>query len=197
MQLSDEVLKGLGLTADATEAEVNAALLARLTTSSAPVVDITSAATETAPPATATDTTELPVAAASVAPAIPEGMVLVDAAAFEEVRAGAALARSLHEQNEAQVRARVLDDAIRLGKFPPARREHYEAMLKADPEGGVAVIESLSAGLIPVVERGADTTGTEVAATAAAELIAYPSAWRTHVAAAQRGSSSRVKVGAD
>ena len=179
MQLSAEVLTTLGLTVDATEEEVNAALAAKLTPAAEPVVEPVVDATIT-----------------PITPAIPDGMVLMDAATLEELKNGASVAASLKADKDEQVQSMILDNAVRAGKFPPARRDHYKALLSADPEGTVALLESLSDGLIPVTERGTQSDPTEVAASAA-EAAAYPDSWKPQVQAAQRSSTSIVKVSVD
>ena len=189
MQLSAVVLSGLGLTTEATEEEINAALAAKLLTP--PVVEPA--------PTPITDITPTPepvveVPAAASTPAIPEGMVLLDAATLELLKSGASVAASLKEDRDNAVRAKTLDDAIRAGKFPPARRPHYEALLKADPEGGTALLAALSDGLVPVSEIGT-AGGEEVLAGAGGP--AYPESWKTQVNAAQRANGSRVKVSGD
>jgi hypothetical protein len=192
MQLSAEVLSGLGLTAEATEEEVNAALIARLTSPvpadpPAPESEIT----VITPPVSELPAVE-PLAATT--PEIPEGMQLIDQATLELLRNGATIAASLQTERDDRIRGQVLDTAIRAGKFPPARRDHYELLLKADPEGTTTLIDSLADGLIPVTEVGTEG-GTEVSATADKQ---YPDSWKPLVAAATRpNSSSRVKVGAD
>lgn len=98
-----------------------------------------------------TTTVEVPQAEAVAASS---GTVTVDAAEFEALRRQAQLGAQAHERQISEDRARLLDEAVRAGKFPPARREHYGAMLAADPEGGRALIESLTPGLVPVEEIG-------------------------------------------
>jgi len=200
MQLSDEVLKGLGLTPEATEEEVNTALLAKLTAppvveppAPAPITDI-SPIVDPAAPVIVEPPAVVEIAAATP-PAIPDGMVLIDAATLDEVKKGAAIAASMQVERNDAVRNRVLDDAVKAGKFPPARREHFEALLKADPEGTTALIAVLATGMIPIEERGTDSTsGTETEGTDVSE---YPAAWKPGVVAAQRANSSRVKVSGD
>jgi hypothetical protein len=199
MQLSEDVLKGLGLTTEATEEEVNTALLAKLTTP--PAADVVD---PPAPPAPApvTDITptpapEVPVVEqiAASAPTLPAGVVMIDEATLAELKSGAAVAASLQGERDAAIRNGVLDNAIKAGKFPPARRAHFEALLTVDPEGTAAMIETLASGMIPVTERGTSTPETEVNAS---EASAYPEAWKPAVAASQRANnSSRVKVGVD
>ncbi len=193
MQVSEEVLTGLGLTAEATEEEVNAAMLAKLMTP--PVVEPPTPVAEV----TSITSTEpvVPVVEqiAATAPNVPEGMVLIDQATLDEVKRGAAIAASLQGERDSMARNHVLDNAIKAGKFPPARRSHYEALLKADPDGTTAMIETLASGMIPVTERGTD--GSPDTEASVAETSAYPDNWKPQVAAARLSNASLVKVGRD
>lgn len=89
-------------------------------------------------------------------PAVPEGMVLVDANTWESTRTQAADGAAARQQQLEDHRDRVLDAAIASGRFAPSRREHYVASWKADPEGTEALIASLQPGLVPVAELGHD-----------------------------------------
>jgi hypothetical protein len=190
MQPSAEVLLALGLAPEATEEEVNAAMLAKLTPVAPPTV------VEAPPVVTGlngpTDAPIIPITPAT--PVIPEGMALIDEQTLTELREGVAASNSLLRERDNQIRASVLDGAIKAGKIPPARREHYEAMFKADPEGTTSLLGALQPGLIPVKERGHEGSA-EVAASNTE--TAYPAAWNVSVKAAQRHSMSRVKVAGD
>lgn len=136
---------------------------------------------------------EVPTVTETQAPSIPEGMVLVDAEIFEQVRQqaqqGAAVASRLGEQE----RDHFLDDAIRAGKFPPSRREHYLAAWTGDAEGTRALVASLSPGLVPTTARGtAGASSTQAA-------IDYDKNWltpaeRSRVEASGNNSSHREMV---
>jgi len=88
------------------------------------------------------------------------GAVVVDPAILQELQEGVhrgdAAWKQLHEQN----RDRILDEAVRAGKFPPARRKHWELLYQSDPEGTTAQINQLAAGLVPTspLGSGADLT---------------------------------------
>jgi hypothetical protein len=185
MQPSAEVLLALGLAVDATEEEVNAAMLAKL---SAP-------ATDTAPPTVDVTTPIVDAPLASVTPIIPEGMQLIDTETLNTLKEGVAATASLIEDRDNQRRNQVLDTAIKAGKFPPARRAAYEALLKADRDGTETLIASLADDTIPVRGRGVESVESEVAA--AADASAYPKDWDRTVKAAQRRNNSIVKVGQD
>lgn len=141
------------------------------------------------------------VAPAASAPQIPEGMVLVDAAAWSEVRqqaqAGAGVAARLSENERDQF----LDEAVKAGKFPPSRREHYLAAWVADPTGTRALVDSLSPGLVPVSARGTAGGNSQTASD-------YDPQWlspreRVSIATARNGGvpvsseNGRVTVGGD
>lgn len=179
LMLTEEELAALGLTSDATREQISAAILGKET---APATDgVTAPSPET--PAAQTPEPE------QTAPAIPEGLVLVDASVLEELRTGVAAAQGLIQRQEQADRDKVLNDAIRAGKFPLGRRKHYETMLSADPVGTKALIATMEPGLIPVAESGEQ--GSDAASVAAS--TAYPSGWASSVNAARRGGD-RVKV---
>jgi len=93
--------------------------------------------------------------AAPVTEAAPStGTVTVDETEYANLRRQAALGATAHERLVADDRRQFLDSAVRAGKFAPARRGHYEAMLSADPEGAKALIDGLAPGLVPVSEQG-------------------------------------------
>lgn len=184
VMLTDEALIALGLEPGATNEEISAAVLANKVASGEP--DLTNDAPADTPKAE-TDAGE--VADAEVS--IPEGMVLVDATMLAEMRSGVAAAAGLVKRQDKADRDAVLDTAIRAGKFPIARRVHYETMLSADPVGASALISSLEAGLVPVTETG---EGNDVAA---ADETAYPSNWKRAIEASHTTSNDRVKVTSD
>ena len=80
------------------------------------------------------------------------GVTTIDAAILNDLKAQAARGVAAAERQESDDRTRLVDDAIRAGKFPTAKREHWLNYLKADPKGGREVLASLAEGLIPVGE---------------------------------------------
>lgn len=123
--------------------------------------------TETGAPQGATST------AASSAPAIPEGMVLVDKDALDGIRAGASRADELWKDKEKNERDTAITAAVKEGKFPRARIEHYAKMWDADKEGTKALLASMEPGMIPVDEVGGH--GSPEGEAGATE--AYPLDW--------------------
>lgn len=94
---------------------------------------------------------------------IPPGSVLVDEETWATTQAQAADGVTARKAQVEAHRKAVLDEAVRKGKFPSSRREHYESLLKADPEGSEALIDSLAEGTVPLQEAGHDD-GTQTAA---------------------------------
>lgn len=80
---------------------------------------------------------------------LPEGIVAVEHAQLEELRAAAQLGRAAHERQEREDRERLVDTAVGDGRIAPARRAHWLAQLEADP-GAAETLASLEKGLIPV-----------------------------------------------
>lgn len=99
------------------------------------------------------------IAAAFVPPAsgedplaIPEGagVVMVDASILTGLQERAARGEDASKQLRNRQRDDVLGSAIRDGKFPRARLEHYQRMWSSDPEGTRRTVDALAKGLVPV-----------------------------------------------
>ncbi|GAA3251641.1 head maturation protease, ClpP-related [Nonomuraea helvata] len=99
-----------------------------------------------------------------VAARVPDGMVLIDEATLDELRSNAAEGVAARAQQRAEARDQALNEAIRLGKFPPARRAHYAKAWDADPDGTRQLLDSLAEGLVPldpIGEPGGEPHSTE------------------------------------
>jgi hypothetical protein len=105
------------------------------------------------------------------------GVVSVDAAALARLQQDAQMGRQAREQQIAAERGRMLDDAIKAGKFAPSRRDHFLKLLAADESGTKKLIDDLAENVIPVEARGDSSiqSPNEVAAVEAA----YPNEWLT------------------
>lgn len=201
--LSAEALAKLGLPPDASEDEINAAILASSGGGEGGADDGNGdSQPETQPtepngePATGTpDAPDTPATPAETpaTPSVPEGMVLVDGAQWAQVQKGLEEAGQLVAASRKKERDDLLTAAIQAGKFPKSRRGHYEALLSADPEGTKQLIASLAPGVVPTNQIG-ETGGGETVATD----NQYPDTWKSSVAASTRGArASRVKVVSD
>lgn len=80
---------------------------------------------------------------------LPEGIVPIDAAQLEQLRADAAAGREARDEQVKARRTALVQAAVKDGRIAPARAEHWENQLAADP-GAEAVLAQLAPGLVPV-----------------------------------------------
>lgn len=99
-----------------------------------------------------------PTASAPVTPTArvaPEGTVVVDAEVWRNMQEQARMGAEAHATLQAQASAKVVDGAIDKGKITPARRDHFMALMKADPVGTTTLLnETLAEAAIPLTELG-------------------------------------------
>jgi hypothetical protein len=86
--------------------------------------------------------------------AVPEGAVFVDEGVLAGLQKAASEGKEAAAWVKQQRKDEILDGAIQAGKFPPARRDHWEKLYDADPDGTREHIESMAPGLLPVVASG-------------------------------------------
>jgi ATP-dependent Clp endopeptidase proteolytic subunit ClpP len=110
-------------------------------------------------------------------PTLPEGTVLLDAAALEELRAAAEMGRQARAQQDSDRRDAIVASAVREGRIAPSSRDTWRAALDRDEAGTASLIGSLTAGAVPVAEIG-HSDGTE---KSDAERV-YDQAWGTPAA---------------
>jgi ATP-dependent protease ClpP protease subunit len=85
--------------------------------------------------------------------------ITVDAAAFAQLQSDAAAGRAARDQQNTDRRASIADAAVADGRIAPASRDSWVALLAANEEGTVTVLDSLQKNTIPVTEIGhSDTT---------------------------------------
>ena len=136
-----------------------------------------------------TDEEEKPTPIAAGVADVPEGMVLVDEATLGELKAGAKDGREARAEQVKTERDVILDNAIKAGKFPPSRRDHYAQGLEADSVGFTEMINKMAAGLIPVgAEKGA------VAAGEGGSVAAYPTGIFAKAAANRRAFDKEMEA---
>lgn len=118
-------------------------------------------------------------------PKVPDGMVLVDAATLAELKTGLQQVQARTAAEETGRRKAVVDAALKDGKIPRARREHYDTLMAStDPEvvkQTEAILASMPSGLIPVDREHGEGDGDLGADGNAAE--AYPAGWLPEVQA--------------
>jgi Mu-like prophage I protein len=155
---SAKIREALGLAADAPDDDVRAVLAAA---GLAP-----NPTTEPTPPTTTTNPgtpndPELPPTLPNPSQASASGAILLDPAQYAALRTAAARGEQAWRQMREQEGDRVLDEAIRAGKFAPARRDHYKALWAADPDGTRQLIDGLAANVIPLSVAGFPGVGDE------------------------------------
>lgn len=96
-----------------------------------------------------------PADEAPAAPMLPDGIVTIDEATLTQLREQASEGVAARAQQRTEARDRTLDDAVKAGKFPPARRDHWAKYYDADPDGAKQALASLAAGLVPLADNGA------------------------------------------
>lgn len=80
---------------------------------------------------------------------LPDGVVMIEQEQLAALQASAARGDQARAQQETEYRAALVASAVRDGRIPTARSEHWLAQLAADP-GAETVLASLQPGLIPV-----------------------------------------------
>ncbi|SIC75691.1 head maturation protease, ClpP-related [Mycobacteroides abscessus] len=165
--IKEDVAKRLGLGPDATDEEVLAAL-DKLASTEQEDTDEDTTTTTTAEDdsvevgaGTAVEGKELVAAAAKA------GLVLMDPARVAKLESDAAAGALARQTQVAEAHAKVVDSAVAKGKITAPRRDHFLALMKADPEGTTALLDSIPAETaVPLTEVG---HGTEAQASASAE----------------------------
>lgn len=97
------------------------------------------------------ETTPVAAAAGFVAP---PGTMLVEASAMAERDERIRRLEAEQQRHRDGERDQIITDAIRDGKFPPARREHWVRLWNADAEGTRQVIATLARNMVPVAASG-------------------------------------------
>jgi Mu-like prophage I protein len=142
MALPESVAQKLGIAADADEATIMDALEAL----NAPEAPAPEPAVPEAP-APAAEPAPVPVAAS-------DGLMRVDPEAYNRLVAAAEAGQRAEARQIAEDDDRIVLAAIKDGRVPPARKEHWLTALRADREGTKTVLASLAPGLVPVTEQG-------------------------------------------
>jgi hypothetical protein len=205
-KLSDDAIRRLGLDpTKATDDEISAAVLAKISAAAEDAdgdeddgddegdsSDDTSDGDDddTSSDDDASTTTTTTPATPTTTPQVPEGMVLVDSEQWQTVQQEVAASAADRKKNAVKERDNFIAAAVKDGKFPRARADHYKTLWASDPKGTKVLIENLAPGLVPVTEIGSDS-GSDVKVEAA-----YPDSWKQdrRVAAQRNSVSSRVKV---
>lgn len=129
MALRDDLIARLGLEAEASDTDI---------------LDAVDTATETVEPTGET-----------VAAALPEGVVAVDADAWAQMQADAAAGREALENQATARRENLVQAAIADGRITPASKDKWLASLESDEANAAALLDTLAKGAAaPVTELG-------------------------------------------
>lgn len=165
-----KIREGLGLPADATDEDVTQALVTAGLAPAAPAP--ATPTTEPAPasaPARGPMPTEPPtadqIAAAAAAQPTPvaagPGTMVIDAAAWQAREDSIKRLEAAEAKRRTEERDAVIGQAVKAGKFPPARVEHWKRLWDADPEGTRTVVDSLTPNVVPVTAMGEYGSGED------------------------------------
>jgi hypothetical protein len=132
---SAKLREALGLPADASDEEVRTSL--------------TEAGLVTSPPA-------VTPAPQPVAAAAKPGTMTIDVAAWDEQQERIKRLEAADVRRRVAERDQIIAKAVQDGKFPPARREHWQRLWDADPEGTRVVLDGLARNVMPVMASGYD-----------------------------------------
>lgn len=130
-------------------------------------------------PTETTDATPAPVAASGTPDRArlmddlrAAGLAVIDSDRLNRLEAAANEVDNIRERDRVAARDALLDEAIRQGKFAPARRKHFASLYDADPEGTTDTIKNhLAAGAVPVDETGHGDGGDTVVDGHMAEFV--------------------------
>ena len=184
--MTPEQLKAINLPDEATDEQITARLaelvegqIADVSEGDPDLPDLTNDAPGVADltdPVVAEQTPATPAEPEATSFEVPEGHVLVNAAAFEQLKVSAQRADSLWEASQLKERDDVIVAAMSEGKFAPAQRKHYESVWASNPKVARDLISSLPANTVPVKATG---RGDDV--NASIEDDAYPTEFLTPV----------------
>lgn len=110
------------------------------------------------------------------------GTVTVDKATWEATQRGAQLAAKHEDERVATRRSNKVEAAIKAGKIPPARKEHYMKLMAMDEQGTTETLDSLQASAVPLgrgLGASGDGDGEGVAASSGA---GFPDDWFPEIA---------------
>lgn len=82
------------------------------------------------------------------------GTMTIDASAWDAQQAAIKALQAKQDKHDREERDTVIAQAVKDGKFAPARKEHWAKLWDADPEGARAVIDGLTKNVIPVEALG-------------------------------------------
>ena len=89
------------------------------------------------------------------------GTMVIDASAWEAQQESIKRLEAKQAKHDRDERDDVIAQAVRDGKFAPARKEHWAKLWDADPEGAREVLAGLTKNVIPVDALGTNLEDDE------------------------------------
>lgn len=145
---ADKLRDALGLSADASATEALAAFAGALTALGGTQAAATTTTTTPAASLSAPEPVRVPQLADDNRP------VLLDPSQLAALQQSALKGETAWAQLRRNERDGVLDEAIRLGKFPASRRDYWVQLWDRDPDGTRQAVDALAANVIPVLSAG-------------------------------------------
>jgi hypothetical protein len=132
-------------------------------------------------------------ASAAAANVVNDDLVTIDKETLRVLTEGAKQGAEMFRTATQSRRREVVEGAIKAGKIPRSRMEHYTKLMDVDEEGTSATLASLPAGLIPVGPEA----GSAGDLSGEGNDVAYPDEWlsdgeRQRIAAARAAANPRI-----
>ncbi|TDB82304.1 hypothetical protein E1091_18770, partial [Micromonospora fluostatini] len=147
-----KIREALGLAPGASDDEVKAAL------GSAGLVENS----QPAPPAPSPSPDDPAPQPTSPRPSAGGGQMVIDQAAWDAQQETIRRLEAAEARRRREERDSVIAQAVSDGKFPPSRKQHYERVWDADPEGARDLIAGLAKNVVPVTALGYAGDGADV-----------------------------------
>jgi len=120
--------------------------------------------------------------------------VTIDRGTYEQLTIGARLAVEHEGERIAARVSNTVEAAVKDGRIPPARREHWTKALTADFDGTKTVLDGLEPGVIPVTVRGSVGPGDDDGVTNDNANQGLPDEWFPEIATIRAQASKGRRV---
>ncbi|WDZ87193.1 head maturation protease, ClpP-related [Micromonospora cathayae] len=161
-----KIREALGLAPGASDDEVRATLgasglVGNSTSPTGPAPAPTPQPTPTPSPGSPTPAPDAPAPQPTPRPSAAGGQMVIDQAAWDAQQDTIRRLEAAEARRRREERDQVINQAVQDGKFPPARKQHYERVWDADPEGARELIAGLAKNVVPVAALGYAGDGTD------------------------------------
>jgi hypothetical protein len=117
----------------------------------------------------------------------------IDRGTLKRLQSDAKAGREAKARQDQKDRDDLIESAVKAGKFPRDRKDHWVKLYDKDPEGTKASIEALEANLVPVEEHGSEGAGGDTGVDASQ----YDDGWlspgeQSRISAARNGNTGTI-----